>query len=80
MLRGVSSIIKPYNEQYLCGGPCILPGLPPCYPPGQRARVASAQLSWFWFLGGNELHQFDKQPLCQLLLPLWTQGLLPLQF
>lgn len=53
-------------------------GLPTCYPPGQRTRVASSQLSWFGFLGGNKFHQLDKQPLCVVLLPLWTQGLLSL--
>lgn len=69
-----------YDQLYLCGGPCVrLSGLSTCDPPGQRAGVASAQLSWFWFLGGNKLHELDKQPLRQLLLPVWTERLLPLQ-
>lgn len=79
-MRRILSSTTTYRTNYLCGGACIrLPGLPPGHPPGQRARVASAQLSWLWFLGGDELHQLDEQPLRQLLLPLWTQGLLPLQ-
>lgn len=68
-----------YNIIYLC--PWIrCSGLPPCYPPGQRARVASPQLSWFRLLGRNKLYQLDKQSFCQLLPPFWTQGLLPLQY
>lgn len=76
-----SLTIHIYCILYLCGGLCISSsGLPTCYPPGQRARVPSSKLSWFWFLGGYKLHQLDKQPLRQLLLPTWTQGLLPLWY
>lgn len=66
--------------KYLCGGLCVsCSGLPPCYPPCQRARVSPSQLSLLWFLGGYKLNQFDQQPLCQLPLPVWTERLLPLQ-
>lgn len=68
------------NVLYLFGGPCIRrSSLAPGYPPSQRPRVAPPQLSWFWFLWRNELNQLNEQPLRQLLLPVRTQRLLPLQ-